>query len=288
MPYGFIHAIEQKGYSEETIKSYEKVSQQFFSFISLTYPENKEPFQISPTDIKNYLKAQQEKQKSISTINKELAIIKTLFNYLWEIDKVPVDPTVKIRRIKLQDRINLEITYQEILELQNKVLNNPSYSPLRKVIFLLAAKGLKTADFRFTKQHVSISDLTNQVEVDLSNRTITLGGVEATIFKEYYYESLANNSHFVFNTKHRLKDEPGPIQVMSILTHLRAISKDFLPEHVPALTLISIRKALIYDLYKKRISIQSIANRLGIEEISASNYLKTITEGVFRQKTNTV
>ncbi|NMD70456.1 site-specific integrase [Bacillus sp. DNRA2] len=288
MPYGFIQAIEQKGYSEETIKSYEKVIQQFFSFIGSTYPQNKEPFQISPSDIKQYLKEQQEKQKSISTINKELAIIKTLFNYLWEIDKVPVDPTVKIRRIKLQERINLEITYQEILELQIKVLNNPSYSPLRKVIFLLATKGLKTADFRFTKQHVSISSTRNQVEIDLSNRMITLDGVEATIFKEYYYESLTNNNHYVFITKHRAKEDPGPIQVMSILTHLRAISKDLLPEHVPALTLISIRKALIYDLYKKRISIQSIANQLGIEEISASNYLKTITEGVFRQKTNTV
>ncbi|MBT2695849.1 hypothetical protein J7E79_00090 [Bacillus sp. ISL-40] len=44
------------------------------------------------------MEEQLERDKSISTVNKELAIIKTFFHYLWEINKVPVDPAVKIKR----------------------------------------------------------------------------------------------------------------------------------------------------------------------------------------------
>ncbi|WP_318502566.1 tyrosine-type recombinase/integrase [Bacillus sp. T3] len=156
MPYGFISHIENKGYSSETIKSYEKVIGQFFYYIKNTYPDNKEPFQISPLDIKNYLEEQLEKGKSITTINKELAIIKTMFNYFWEIDRVPVDPAVKIKRYKKHEKLKLDLSYGQITELLHRTLHHDEYSSLRKAIFLLAAKGLKTADFRFKKEDVSV------------------------------------------------------------------------------------------------------------------------------------
>lgn len=285
MPFGFIKHIENKGYSSETIKSYEKVIQQFFAYIKYTYPNNKEPFQISPLDIKNYLEEQLEKAKSISTINKELAILKTLFNYFWEIDKVPVDPAVKIKRYKDTTKLKLEITYEEVTELLNKVLYHHEYSPVRKAIFLLATKGLKTADFRFTKDDVVDRD--DSVEILLKNRSIVLEGIEASYFREYFNECLTNGSEYVFVTTPRGEEMGGPIQVMSILSHLRAISHDFLGDIQP-LTLIAIRKALAYELYTRRNSIQMIARELGIEENSASNYLKNITEGVLLQKVNTL
>ncbi|WP_318502568.1 terminase gpP N-terminus-related DNA-binding protein [Bacillus sp. T3] len=70
---------------------------------------------------------------------------------------------------------------------------------------------------------------------------------------------------------------------MSILIHLRAISNDFLGDRVP-LTLIAMRRAMAYELYQKKYSIQMIARELGIEENSASNYLKNITEALYLQK----
>lgn len=286
MPYGFIKYIENKGYSSETIRSYEKVISQFFAFLANTYPVNKEPFQISPTDIKNYLEEQHEKDKSISTINKELAIIKTLFNYLWEIDKVPVDPAVKLKRYKVKEKLNIEVTYEQITDILQKTLSNNEYSILRKAIFLLAVKGLKTQDFRFKKEEVTF--VKNKVDIMLKNRTISLNGNEAEVFKGYYEDSLLNGSEYVFITKPHGQENGGPIQVMSILHHLRAISEDHLPENVQSLTLISIRRAIAYYLYKKRHSIQMIAKELGIEENTASNYLKSIMEGMLLHKTNSI
>ena len=283
MPYGFIKHIENKGYSSETVKSYDRVCKQFFLFLKNTYLANKEPFQISPADIKNYLEEQLDKEKSISTINKELAILKTLFNFLWEIDKVPVDPAVKLKRYKNKDTLKIEVPYQQIMEILNKTFNNKNYSPLRKAIFLLATKGLKTADFRFKKDDVNISMAENKVEINLKNRTISLVGKEAYFFKVYYDETMMKSSEYVFVTKQHGVKTGGPIQVMSILHHLRDISKDYLQEGVQTLTLISIRRALAYYLYANKDSIQMIAKELGIEEISASNYLKQITEALQSQ-----
>lgn len=277
MPYGFIKHIENNHYRLETIRSYEKILKQFFSYLSYEYQAIKEPYQISSSDIKNYLTSQHEKGKSLSTINKELAILKTFFHYLWEINKVSVDPAVKIKRYKVKPTRQIEVSYEQITDCLQKTLHNNRYSPLRKVIFLLAAKGLKTADFRFKKDDVTIDRKHTQVEILLSTRIIYLSGEEAECFIDYFEEIKSQQSEYVFVTKSQHDDALAPVQVMSILNHLRAVSFEYLPKKAQALTLISIRRALMHYLYAKKYPIQKIAQQLGIEERSVSNYLKNLT-----------
>ncbi|MDQ1005208.1 site-specific recombinase XerD [Neobacillus niacini] len=284
MPYGFIRHIENKGYSLETVKSYEKVINHFFKYIKKSYPLNKEPFQISPTDIRNYMEEQLEQDKSISTVNKELAIIKTFFHYLWEINKVPFDPAVKIKRLKLEKELTIIITYEEILSILEKVLSNHEYSKLRKAVFLLAVKGLKTADFRFKKEDVLDEFEDNYLIIQLKNRSITLRDIEATCFREYYDEAMFSENDYVFTTTPHGEHSGGPIQVMSILNHLRAISSEYLGENHQPLTLILIRRSIALYMYLKQYPLQIIAKELGIEENSASNYLKYITQSTLIQK----
>lgn len=278
VPYGFIKHIESKGYSKETVLSYRKVLNLFIIHLNSIYPEGKEPYEINPSDIKNYLSNQLQDGKMISTLNKELGILKTWFNYLWERDIVKVDPAVKIKRLKTTDSLKIDITYEDIQLLLPKVLSNPSYQPIRKVIFLLATKGLKTSDFRFTKDDILISEKNNEIEIPLSNRKLILKDQEADHFLEYYNSTLFNGSDFVFITN-KSKEGPVAIEVMSILTHLRAISNDYLPNFDIQLTLVNMRRALIYYLYtKKKLSIQQIAAELGIEEQSAANYLNKLAK----------
>lgn len=273
VPYGFIKHIEAQGYSKETILSYKKVLNLFIIHLNSTYAGGKEPFEINPSDIKNYLFNQLKEGKKVSTLNKELGILKTWFNYLWEKDIVKIDPTVKIKRLKTDDALKIDITYEDIQQILPKVLSNPYYQPIRKAIFLLATKGLKTSDFRFTKDEIIISENNNEIEIILSNRKLILKDQEVNHFLDYYHSSIFNNSDFVFITN-KSKEGPVPIEVMSILTHLRAISNDYLPNFNIHLTLINMRRALISHLYnKEKLSIQQIAAELGIEEQSAANYI---------------
>lgn len=281
MPYGFITFIENKGYSEETVKSYDRVVAQFFSYIKKTYPMGKEPFQISASDIQNYLEEQLEKDKTISTVNKELAILKTMFNYFWESEQVPlpIDPTVKIKRFVTKEHPVLDVTYEQLTGLLKNVLSDPSYPVVRKAIYILALKGLKTSDFRFKKSDVFESGNCDNIRIAIKNREITLDSETSSYFQEYFNEALFNGSEYVFVTKPRGEEIGIPIQVMSILNHLRIISRDYLPEGTPLLTLVAIRRSLAYHLYTNGHSVQMIAKELGIEESTVSNSLKHLLEG---------
>lgn len=281
MPYGFIKYIENKGYSDETVKSYDRVVSQFFSYIKITYPMGKEPFQISAADIHSYLEEQLEKDKTISTVNKELAILKTMFNYFWESDHVPlpIDPTVKIKRLATKEHPVLDISYEQLMDLLKKVLNDPDYPAVRKAIFILAMKGLKTSDYRFKKSDVYDLVDNDHTRIVLRNREVILDSQTSSYFQEYFNESLFNGSEYVFITKPRGEDTGIPIQVMSILNHLRIISRDYLSEGAPLLTLVAIRRALAYHLYTNGHSVQMIAKELGIEESTVSNSLKHLLEG---------
>lgn len=282
MPYGFIKHIENKGYSVETVSSYHRVIHHFFSFIRKTYPNNKEPHQISSKDIKTYMKEQINiKEKSISTVNKELAILKSFFNYLWEEDIVPVDRACKIKRYEDKEKLSSDLNYRDIIDLKHKVLTTKSYSLKRKVIFILAVEGLKISEFRFLKDDVIDDIEKNLIIIKLKNRDIKLIGQDALYFQEYYYENFFNGSEYVFITKSYSKDKAMvievPIQIMSVMNHLRAINKDYFTERSINLTLTTIRRAMSLHYYEEGFSIQEIANKLGIEESTTSHYLKLLT-----------
>lgn len=276
MPYGFIRHLEKKNYGAETLESYEKVLDQFFAFLNGYYQKSIEPFEISPRDIKNYLEYQlKENEKQITTVNKELAILKTFFHYLWEKDIVMVDPTVKIRRLKPDQEPNqIDVTYPEIQKTLKKVLENDNYTLVRKAVFILATKGLKTSEFRFKKDDVTIVN-DDWVNILTNNRSIDLKGEEAQYFLEYYNSILDNDTPYVFTTTKRTSKEKVPVEVMSILHHLRVVSTDYLPNK-KQLTLLGIRKSLMLHMYSEGISIQKIAEFFGIEENSVANYIGTV------------
>lgn len=290
--FGFIEYIENQNYSEETVISYEKVLHQFFSYYCFTHDLDHidQVFlpHITPSDIKSYLNySLEDREKSVSTVNKELAIIKTFFNYAWEHNKgATVDPAVKIKRFKNPITPEIELTYDEIIQLKHDVMNSNKCNSTRKSIFLLATKGLKSSEFRFKKTDVTIDQNDERVEINLRNRTIILEGEEAKTFLEYYFSTWLDGSDYVFTTNKYAEKDKVPIEVNSILNHLRSISKEFLPEKEFSLTLISIRRALIYHLYSNCVPIQQIAIQLGLQEHSVSNYIKMITAPNEERKTS--
>ena len=71
------------------------------------------------------------------------------------------------------------------------------------------------------------------IAIQLENRTISLQGMEAACFREYYDETMYSSSEYLFTTTPHGEQSGGPIQVMSILNHLRTISQDYLGENYP-------------------------------------------------------
>ncbi|MGM0878955.1 MAG: hypothetical protein ACQEWV_30950 [Bacillota bacterium] len=157
-----------------------------------------------------------------------------------------------------------------LLEIIPRVLNNPDYSLLRKVIFILAMKGLRNSEFQIHKDNVI--DHGDKVEILFKKHSMILEGKEGELFLRNYFESHFNGSDYVFITK-KHDESIVPIEIMSVYTHLNAITEDF---NFPSkITLNTIRHAYAYYLYtKKSYAIQQIANKLGIENNSAANLVK--------------
>ncbi len=274
---GFISFLEEKNYSETTIASYELVLNQFFSFLRQLYKKKIELYEIKSKDIRDYLSTQGDNQKAISTINKELAILKSYFDYLWERNKVPIDPAAKIKRLKVQKHLDISLFYEDLLKVKELVIANTNYTAKRKALFILAMEGLKASEFKFKKDDVSIID--DRIKINLSNRVITLDNIDASIFLEFYYNNLLNQSEYLFTYTDSVNNRIIPITFMGIHYHLKNIQKDY--DINQDLQLTTIRKALCYYLYiNKKLAVQRIALIMGIEEQTVSIYLSKLTKSM--------
>lgn len=271
--FGYGEYLKDKAYSNETIYSYRKTIDLFYGYIYKKYGKEIKVFEINPSDIKGFLQVKIEQGNSLKTVNKHLAILKGFFDYLWKKDIVMVDPAVKISRYKIiENKVNV-VDYSFLLELLPKVLSNPDYNAIRKAIFILALKGLRVSDFQIQKDRVT--ETGNTVEINLKKRNVLLTDDEASYFMDYFYEATFNGSDYVFTTKKtKNNSEPiVPIEIMSIYTHLNAISNDYqLPQK---LSLNDIRTSYAYYLYDtKKYSVQKIGETLGIELDSAAQLVK--------------
>jgi len=271
MPYGYKKYLEYQQKSKETVKDYLKTVNMFFRFIDNKYGNNYEMYKVATSDVREFLKNKLDDGNSKTTVNKHLTILKNFFDYLWKIEKVPIDPIAKLKHFKHQtERPNL-ITYEALLKLLPDVLKNVNYTNLRKSIYILAIYGLNISDFHFKKGDVL--DKGDSVEIILKNRPpIELNERRAEIFLSYYNESIFNGTDYVFVTK-KMDQTFVPIEVMSVHYHLNEISEDYsLPSKLSPNV---IRHSFTYYLFmEKRMTVEQVADIFGIENKSAATLVK--------------
>ncbi|MFC4404427.1 tyrosine-type recombinase/integrase [Gracilibacillus xinjiangensis] len=283
MPYGFSRFLEEQGKSQQTIKDYQLVIQLFFQYIDKKYHKEKELYEINPRDIKDFLQAKLDAGNNSSTVNKYLTILRVFFDYIWQIGKVSIDPVMKIKSIpgKKQNINQLGQNYMELLTLLPEIRNHPNYTVQRKLVYLLALKGLRNIDFHFRKQDIQIEK--DHVNLLLKHRIITFEDkADVDLFIEQYnWMKHHETPYFLITKKH--DQSITPIAFTTIVSHLEIISKDFFLK--PKLTVSSIRKIYATYLYQEeRMTIEDIAYILGIEIASATKLIRNSLEDKYRIK----
>ncbi|MBU7595903.1 tyrosine-type recombinase/integrase [Metabacillus halosaccharovorans] len=272
MLFGYEKYLIEKNKSIETIESYSKTINQFFTYVDSTRKIKPELHEINPKDIKGFLDYKLKiGNNSISTINKHLTILSGFFDYLWQINKIPVDPAAKIRRYPDSTQRVKTLNYMSLLELKKKVINNTEYSNLRKAIFILAMKGFRPQQFQIKKSNIKETS-TNIITIKLDSHEVELSNEDSEYFLTYLYESFFYTSEYLFTTKKK-GEKFVPIELMSIYTHLNAISKDYgLSEK---LNLNDMRHAyVLYLRNQKEYSVDKISKTLGINYESAAQLIK--------------
>ncbi|MCM3441363.1 tyrosine-type recombinase/integrase (plasmid) [Metabacillus halosaccharovorans] len=273
MLFGYEKHLVENNKSLDTIESYTKTINQFFTYVDSIKKVKPELHEINPRDIKGFLDYKLKVGKnSVSTINKHLTILSGFFDYLWQSNKIPVDPAAKIKRYSDSTQRVKTLEYESLLDVKEKVLNNTNYSNLRKAIFILAMKGFRAQQFQIKKSNIKETP-TNIITIKLESHEVELSKEDSEHFIAYLYDSYFNTSDFLFITKKK-GEKYVPIELMSIYTHLNAISKDY--GFKEKLNLNDMRHAYVFYLRnKEQYSIDKISNTFGINYESAAQLLKS-------------
>lgn len=272
MPHGYSEYLNKKGKSIRTVDDYIAVVNQFFAYID-SQCGPLELFEIHSKHIKRFLETKRERDKNeLTTINKNLTILKNFFNYLWETNQISNDPTSKIKHKKIEVTKAITISYEMLLDILPDVIHNPAYTEQRKIIFILALHGFRIQDYHILKK--DIIDRGESVMIfPKIHEPIELFGIESEIFIRVFNESLFDNSPYVFTTKRKNDDTLVPIEVMGIYKHLSEISKD---HQLPMTLNTNIIRHLYanYLYHQKDYTFEKIATTLGIENNSAALLVK--------------
>ena len=100
-----------KKLSENTLQSYKRDIDQYQNYLEanrINYVK------VENEEINNYLEHLQEIGKKTSTISRNLASIRSFYQYLIRVKKVKEDPTANIQSPKVEKKMPSVLTAQEI------------------------------------------------------------------------------------------------------------------------------------------------------------------------------
>jgi len=132
----------ERGYSENTAKSYQRDLSQFLKFA-----KNEKLKDIDREVIKNYLEHLYDKGYAVSSTERKLACLKSFFHYLVREGRRATDPTSDIKLPKKAKRLPKALSISETIKLVSAP-REKNYIALRNIAMLelLYATGMRASE----------------------------------------------------------------------------------------------------------------------------------------------
>jgi integrase/recombinase XerD len=175
--------IIERGYSENTAKSYEKDLNQFSKFKKIKGPKD-----IDREIIKAFLEHLYDKGFSVSSTERKLACLKSFFHYLLREGVMETDPTSDIKLPKKAKRLPKALSISETIKLISAPRKNNHFS-LRDaaLLELLYATGMRASE----AANLNVSDINLSVSFvkcfgkGSRERIVPINKVTLQAIKEY-------------------------------------------------------------------------------------------------------
>lgn len=258
---------ENKKLSENTLQSYRRDIMQFENYIN----SNKVNYlKMTNEDIMNYLKQLEEMGKKSSTISRNLASIRSFYQFLLRNRKVKKDPTDKIQSPKVEKKAPSILSSQEIellLEqpkdidlkgIRDKAMLEFAYATGMRVTEIIS---LDIDDVNIKEGFVTCKSASRQ-------RNIPLGSLSLKALAEYIENSRpilikdeSIKALFV-NTNGKRLTRQGFWKIVKYYKEQAHITKDITP-HV-------LRHSFATHLLQNGADLKSIQTMLGHSDISST------------------
>ena len=256
-----------KKLSDNTLQSYQRDILQFQDYLKesdLNYAK------LTEEDINNYFESLRDNGKKNSTISRNLATIRSFYQYLLKNKKISKDPTSNLQSPKIEKRVPSILTSEEV----ELLLEQPKDVDLKgtrdKAMLEFAyATGMKVTEII----HLDIQDVdfANNVVLCTSGkktRSIPLGALAEKALKEYVEKARPilikddNTKALFVNLNGSRLTRQGFWKIVKYYKEQAHIEKDITP-HV-------LRHSFTTHLLQNGADLKSIQAMLGHSDISST------------------
>ena len=257
----------EKKLSNNTLQSYSRDINQYKDYLET----NKINYlKVDNEQIKEYLNYLQEIGKKTSTISRNLASIRSFYQYLIRINKIRRDPTENIQSPKVAKRVPSVLTSQEV----ELLLDQPKDVDLKgtrdKAMLEVAyATGMRVTEIiSLNIEDVNVEEGFVTCRAVGKQRTIPLGSLSIKALKEYIEEARPimirdeNEKSLFVNVNGKRLTRQGFWKIVKFYKEQAHISKDITP-HV-------LRHSFATHLLQNGADLKAIQTMLGHSDISST------------------
>jgi len=265
----FINFLEiDKRLSLNTLQSYKRDIDQYITYLNDINVTN--ITSTNKTTVIAYLLHLQKKGRATSTISRNLASIRSFYQFLRKIKVIDVDPTSELESPKVEKKLPQILSTQEV----ELLLDQPKCLDLKGIrdkamLELLYATGIRVSEL--------ISLNLNDINLDLGylscnkgtrERTIPIGSISIAAVHEYLNKSrnflirdIEDESLFV-NINGRRLTRQGFWKIIKHYKNQANINKDITPH--------TLRHSFAAHLLENGADLRSIQEMLGHSDISST------------------
>ncbi len=258
---------EDKKLSDNTLQSYKRDLVQFEEYVNL----NKYNFlKMTEEDMKKYFTHLQDVGKKTSTISRNIASIRSFYQFLVRNKKIKKDPTEKIQSPKVEKKAPCVLSSQEV-ELLLEQPKNVDLKGIRDKAMLefAYATGMRVTEIiSLDIDDVNLKDGLVTCRNGARQRNIPLGSLSLKALAEYIENSRPilikdeNIKALFVNTNGKRLTRQGFWKIVKYYKEQAHISKDITP-HV-------LRHSFATHLLQNGADLKSIQTMLGHSDISST------------------
>ncbi len=268
----------EKRVSNNTLQSYSRDIHQFENYLSQNHINY---VKVDNKKINEYLKHLQNLKKKTSTISRNLASIRSFYQYLIRVKKIKHDPTENIQSPKVEKRVPSVLTAEEV----EKLLSQPKDVDLKgtrdKAMLEVAyATGMRVTEIiSLNVEDVNLEEGFISCKAENKQRNIPLGSISIAALKEYIEKARPimikdeNETSLFVNVNGKRLTRQGFWKIVKFYKEQAHIQKDITP-HI-------LRHSFATHLLQNGADLKAIQTMLGHSDISSTQvYAQFQDEGL--------
>ncbi len=278
----FIDFLEkEKGLSDNTLQSYRRDIEQYMGYLgelNITQIKN-----TNKTTIIAYLLNLQKKGRATSTISRNLASIRSYYQYLNKIHLIDSDPTTNLESPKVEKKLPQVLSTKEVELLleQPKCVDLKGYRD-KAMLELLYATGIRVTELiSLNMEDINLEMSFIRCKGATKERIIPIGSIALTALSNYITKSrnlllLNPNDNALFvNCNGKRLTRQGFWKIIKIYKNQAKINKEITPH--------TLRHSFAAHLLENGADLKSIQEMLGHSDISSTQIYTQIAKNRIKE-----